>query len=66
MWAVVDKWYAGRYEGFGVLITEDCEEVIARDPVVDSDIPLKAGDRVLIDYLSGAEGAGTIKLVKVQ
>ncbi|WP_109523167.1 MULTISPECIES: hypothetical protein [Nocardia] len=66
MWAVVDKWYAGEYEGFGVLITEDCEEIIARDAVVESDIPLKAGDRVHIDYIAGPDGAPTIKLVKVQ
>ncbi|MEU7143579.1 hypothetical protein ABZ942_29345 [Nocardia sp. NPDC046473] len=66
MWAVVEKWYAGTYEGFGVLITEDCEEVIARDPVVENDILLKAGDRVLIDYIPGPDGADAIKLVKVQ
>ncbi|MFI7000137.1 hypothetical protein [Nocardia sp. NPDC050175] len=66
MWAVVEKWYAGAYEGFGVLITEDCEEVIARDPVVENDIALKAGDRVLIDYIPGPDGADAMKLVKVQ
>lgn len=64
MWAVVEKWYAGAYEGFGVLITEDCEEVIARDAVVEHDIRLKAGDRVFIDYFAGPDG--TLKLVKVQ
>lgn len=64
MWAVVEKWYAGRYECFGVLITEDCEEVIARDVVVQDDIRLQAGDRVFIDYFAGPDGA--LKLVKVQ
>ncbi|MFH5227990.1 hypothetical protein [Antrihabitans spumae] len=66
VWAVVQQWYGGAYEGFGILVTEECEEIVAWDALVGTDLPLQPGDRVLIDDGAGADGSGTMRLVKVR
>ncbi|WP_330254759.1 hypothetical protein OG874_09560 [Nocardia sp. NBC_00565] len=66
MWAIVGRWVADQDGGFGVVTTEACEEFVVRDAVIESDAPLRAGDRVWLEFASGAESTSVTKLVKAR
>ncbi|MET7771115.1 hypothetical protein [Nocardia sp. NPDC005366] len=62
MWAIVETWIPDSEGGFGVVTTESCESMTVRDALVEADVPLRAGDRVWLEYVD----AEVVKLVKAQ
>lgn len=66
MWAVVGRWVADQDGGFGVVTTEACEEFVVRDAVIESDVPLRTGDRVWLEFASAGDSAAVMKLVKAR
>jgi len=63
MWAVVTMWIDDSDNGFGVLTTESCEEVMVAGIPIEPSAPLRAGDRVRIEFAGGA-GDVISKLVR--
>lgn len=53
MWAVVTMWIDDADNGFGVLTTESCEEVMVAGVPVEPSVALRAGDRVRIEFPKG-------------
>ncbi|WP_435592372.1 hypothetical protein [Nocardia sp. bgisy118] len=53
MWAIVSTWVPDSDGGFGEVITETCESVSVRDVLLDTDIPVRVGDRVRLEYADG-------------
>ncbi|WP_433755023.1 hypothetical protein [Nocardia sp. CA-135398] len=66
MWAIVGHWVADRDGGFGVVTTEACEEFVVRDAVIESDSPLRTGDRVWLEFVDSGDGGEVMKLVKAR
>ncbi|MFX0577371.1 hypothetical protein [Nocardia nepalensis] len=64
MWAIVGHWVADRDGGFGVVTTEACEQFTVRDAVIESDSPLRTGDRVWLEFVDGGDSGEVVKLVK--
>ncbi|WP_433520691.1 hypothetical protein ACQPZ2_25120 [Nocardia pseudovaccinii] len=65
-WAIVGRWVADQDGGFGVVTTESCEEFVVRDAVIESDAPLRTGDRVWVEFVDGGDSGGVVKLVKAR
>jgi cold shock CspA family protein len=66
MWAIVGHWVADRDGGFGVVTTESCEQFVVRDAVIESDSPLRTGDRVWLEFVDGGDCGEVVKLVKAR